>query len=285
MMMRNCLNTVLSPAAAATWMGIALLLLATSTSASVFDNDLRWPTGNDGYAIIPVCIVPGSSTEQRKGRTNFISHARNPSLEEVVEKVRGALSSGWEAHSALRFVDWRACDLLTFDERSEAIGMYIHPDAPNKSGVGINTKGRAIATQFKPWGIADTCLEFSFFTWRYEYRFDCVETLALHEFGHAIGLRHEWYHPLTPESCFATRGQTEQPLGVDRTSPLFGDEDHTVINPDTYDWNSIMTYTEECADGEESYFGSAGLSPDDILGVMEVYPPPSNGLSSPETLP
>jgi hypothetical protein len=266
---------------AATFIG--LLLIATSTCAFVCDNDLRWPIGDDGYALIPVCIVEGSSTAQESGN-KYLPHEPNPTLEVFLERVRAVLSSGWETHSGVRFVDWRPCAVLSDVERSKSVGLFIHPDAINSSFVGTKAMGKSKGTQFIPWGFGASCIEFSFRSFRYEYKYDCMEQFALHEFGHAIALKHEWLHPLTPESCSSTRNTTEQPLPVNITSPIFGEKDYTVVNTDMYDWYSVMTYDKECANGDGDFYGSQELSPVDILGVKEVYPPPDFSAPTPSPM-
>jgi hypothetical protein len=107
--------------------------------ASVFKNDVKWPINGDGYAIIPVCIVAGSSADQRRDMT---MHDPNPDLGTVIDRVRFALPNSWEKNSAVRFVGWQNCDDLSESDKNEAVGIYIHPDAPNSSRIGTDAKGK-----------------------------------------------------------------------------------------------------------------------------------------------
>jgi hypothetical protein len=50
-------------------------------------------------------------------------------------------------------------------------------------------------------------------------------------------------------------------------------EQYTIVNPATYDWDSIMTHDPECTHVTGVHFGSERLSPIDIAGVAAVYPP------------
>src|SRR5262245_25184553 len=96
-----------------------------TTSASVFERSGRWPTpprpgGGRGFALIRVCIVEGSSAEQRNEADpgGFITEA-NPPLDRVLDHVRSALRDSWEAYGAVRFFDWRPCPELSSAEREE----------------------------------------------------------------------------------------------------------------------------------------------------------------------
>ncbi len=269
---------------------LALAFVATtqaaSADASVFVNDLRWPTRSDGYTVIRVCVVGGSSATQKDGGA---IHDFNPSLEDVVGQVRDALRVNWEAYSSIRFVEWRDCAALTQAQRDEAMGLYIHPDTPNDSALGIaakdadprydsKTKRTSYSTNFKPWGNAALCIEYSGARAVMEYRFSCVREYGVHEFGHAIGFHHEWKHPYTPSTCSSTRG-SEQPLNG--SFDLFSDSydpssnyDYTIANLyRDFDRDSIMTYDKECADVTGERFGSRDLDLWDRIGVTKLYPP------------
>ena len=235
--------------------------------AAVFDTAVRWPTRSDGATIVPVCVIDGSSAEQRDGGA---IHELNPSLGDVVGRVRDALRRSWEASSSVRFVGWQHCSQLSDAAKAQAIGLYIHPDTDNNSYIGTWTRGRTsrddAATSFKPWGNGAQCIEYDAGRALMEYRFSCVEQYAIHEFGHAIGFLHEWQHPLTPGDCSTTRSVDEQPVGATDTR-------YDIVNPGTYDWDSIMTYDDACAHVTGERFGSENLDSTDRAGVAAAYPP------------
>lgn len=253
-------------------LSLALGLVAISQSApahaSVFKNSVRWDIRADGYAIIPVCIVAGSSAAQKDGT---LTHDPNPALSIVVGQVRDALRTSWEKHSSVRFVGWEDCTSLTPSEQAGAVGLYIHPDAGNRTvGLGTETKNRTsdgagAGVSFKPWG--HTCIDYDAARARMEYDFACAEQYGIHELGHAIGFDHEWFNPVTPSACFET------PFSASDVSTKFEVKKYTVVNMFEFDWDSIMTYEPECADVTGVRFGSPNLSSWDQKGAAEVYPP------------
>jgi len=261
-----------------------------TVDASIFVDRWKWPKNNDegGYTNIPVCIhyEQSSSTENKSGFYAWFPIQSNPSLDCVIERVQAALSNSWEKHSAVRFVNWKKCEDLTQQERDASIHLYINPDAPNNSFIGILSKGKGgdgtgdkqngddinnpfKATSLKPWGNNSQCIKWSWFAFSFRYHYDCAEQYAIHEFGHAIGFHHEWLHPLKPKDC-QPDGETYDP----------NDSSYTFADPTYYDQDSIMVYNAQCADVTGERFGSKNLSPTDILGASLAYPPPEaeNGI-------
>ncbi|WP_437320786.1 hypothetical protein [Sorangium sp. So ce385] len=253
-------------------LGAALTVSAApkSAEASVFDSATRWPEDADGYVRIPVCIDATSSAQQRAdGAAGGLIHAPNPSLAEVVTRVRTALQGSWERWSSVRFTGWESCDSLLPATRMSYVGVRIHPDAPNQSdSIGVYNKGGLV--QFNPWGAEfNRCIKYNWQTARVEYSFDCVEQYAIHEMGHAIGFMHEWHHPLVPSGC-----SQRQPLPAsDVASGWPSSRRYIVVNPGFYDYDSIMTYWGGCSDQDGVRFGSESLDAVDIQAVATVYPP------------
>jgi Astacin (Peptidase family M12A) len=216
---------------------------------------------------IPVCIWDGSSSAQYV----FGVVKKSPSLDEVIMHVRGALKNSWEKYSSVRFIGFEYCNTLSTSELAKCIRLYIHPDAPNNSIIGkAALQYSGITTQFKPWGNDGQCIRYVFPI--VQHIFDCVEQYAIHEFGHAIGFGHEWETSQTPDSCSNTK--EEKPVPHSDTSTIYNPnrQNRYTIVDSNYDWDSIMTYDEQCAHVSGERIGSINLSPIDIKGVQAVYP-------------
>src|SRR5438105_1903322 len=178
---------------------------AGSSSASIFARTKLWPVNpSNGLTEIPVCIEDDASTTQKRGGIYAaLLYDRNPSVSDVVLRVRAAMASSWESVSSVRFTDWRMCGALSQDAQNSAVHVYIHPDAPNASRIGTDARGSR-GVNFKPWGsdaTANICIKYNAGRARMQYDYSCVEQYAIHEFGHALGFLHEWYNPATPASC------------------------------------------------------------------------------------
>jgi FIMAH domain-containing protein len=266
----------------------ALLWAATpATQASIFVNSTRWPLTPNGYAVVPLCIVAGSSTQQKgDGADAGLIHDTNPSLAAVVYHVKVALAESWARESSVRFVGFKDCEDLSDQERSSTVGVYIHPDTSNASQTGTQARGLTTAdnpgTHFQPWGAEfNRCINYNWRTTHVEYSYDCVEQYAIHELGHAIGFKHEWFHPQTPQSCQDHKQGDYEKNGPIITSSYFtfydSSQSYTIVNSADYDWDSIMTYPSTCAHVTGVRFGSKNLSDWDKAGVAAVYPPVPHG--------
>lgn len=257
----------------------AAALAAAPARASVFHQPSRLAPGADGLVTIPVCLVEGSSAEEKSPRCRACAHGVNPGLTRVVAQVRKALAESWEAHGGVRFVGFDWCRKLSPAEAKDHLGLYLHPGAVNAAYPAAHGRGKTdaadAALSFKPWGNDARCIALDWSSARMAYRFECVEQYAIHEFGHVLGFQHEWHHPKKPEGC--TEGRAE-PLPDDPA-------DFSVVGA-AYDWDSIMTYTDACAQVTGVRFGSPRLSPGDVAGLEAAYPragpTPSAAAATPE---
>lgn len=152
---------------------------------------------------------------------------------------QAAIEETWQRHSALTFTGWGACAA-----NSKGIRIRIADVGPE-----VVALGRALD------GVKDGMkLNFTFANWspdcaaNVDAKAACVRTLAVHEFGHAIGFAHEQNRPDKPATC------TDAPQGQS------GD---TIYGP--FDQNAVMAYCNPL------WNGGAVLSPQDIYAVRLIY--------------
>ena len=152
------------------------------------------------------------------------------------QTVRRAVSDSWEKASLLQFFGWGACEA-----GSKGIRISIEDTGPHVKYMGkyLNGKKNGMVLNFSYKNWSQTCQT------KKDY---CNKTIAVHEFGHAIGFAHEQNRPATPGEC------TKAPQGPD------GD---TLLTP--WDEHSVMNYCNE------KYSNHGALSEFDILAVQYIY--------------
>lgn len=149
--------------------------------------------------------------------------------------VRAAVARTWEAASAVRFTGWGTCA-----RDARGIRIRIADAHPHTEGLGNRLDGRANGM----------VLNFTFNTFarscRSQLQF-CIEAIAAHEFGHALGFAHE-------------HNRSDR---FDCTEAHQGTEPDFFVTP--YDTVSIMNYCNP------AWNGDGRLSDLDRLGASVLY--------------
>lgn len=156
--------------------------------------------------------------------------------------VQSAVAESWEAVSSVEFVGWSACE-----SSSTGVRIGVSDSGPHVKGLGTRIDGihNGMVLNFSYENWSPTCRD------RLQY---CSETIAVHEFGHALGFAHEQNREDTPDSC------NDAPQGTSG--------DTTIGEWDLY---SVMNYCNP------TWSGDGTLSQTDIEMVQLFYPhePPS----------
>ncbi len=178
----------------------------------------RWPS-----TIIPVCWEnPLPNHEHDRAR-----------VREVVER-------NWEAHAAVDLVGWLPCS-----SQSRGIRIRVSDEVPHS-----RAQGRSLD------GLSDgIVLNFDLQGWPCSPRESCIETIAVHEFGHALGLGHGPARRQEVLNC------AEQHPGSD-----------AVLDSVRADTSSVMNYCDS------HWSGDGVTSEGDIEALRLMYGPPVQSL-------
>jgi hypothetical protein len=150
--------------------------------------------------------------------------------------VKGAVESSWRANSGLTFSGWGKCK-----QRSAGIRIQIDDSGPHTKGLGKQLNGRQNGM----------VLNFTYNNWSPSCQADktaCNKSIAVHEFGHAIGLAHEHNRPDTPGECTMSKQGTNGTLMLS-----------------SWDAKSVMNYCNT------EYNNNGILSETDVATVVALY--------------
>jgi hypothetical protein len=165
----------------------------------------------------------------------------NPSAADVRERrlVQKAVDDTWAANSSLRFRGWQECA-----DATKGIRIRIEDSGPHTKMIGKYVDGIRNGM----------VLNFTFDNWGQPCRAtrdDCIHSIAVHEFGHAIGFAHEQNRPDTAGECSMKKQ---------------GPDGDLLLTP--WDPHSVMNYCNSV------YNNGGQLSALDIKAVAYIYGAP-----------
>ncbi len=166
-------------------------------------------------------------------------------------QVRTAIEGSWEKQSQIKFTYWRECKA-----ESKGIRIVIEDEvngSPHTKGLGNKLNGV----------VNGMSLNFDFINWGKSCRSRkgfCIETISMHEFGHALGFAHEQNR----KDCkFANCLNQEQ--GTDGDWYLTKCDLNSIMNYCNPNWNNDGYLSTLDIEGVQALYGkpeSLSLTPD-----------------------